>query len=98
FTSVDSQDKPLNGKNSYVLHFDPMDLPPVNGFWSLTMYDDHFFLIENPLNRYSRSSKDDLQYNKDGSLDIYIQNEKPSGDKISNWLPSPKGHFNLMLR
>lgn len=98
FTGVDGQDKPLNGKNSYVLHFDPIDLPPVNGFWSLTMYDDHFFLTENPLNRYSRGSKDDLQYNKDGSLDIYIQNQKPEGDKISNWLPSPKGHFNLMLR
>ena len=62
------------------------------------MYDDQYFFVENPLNRYSISPRQNLKANADGSVDIYIQNESPGADKESNWLPAPKGKFILMLR
>lgn len=97
-TSVDSKGKPLNGKKCYVLHFDKGQLPPAKGFWSLTMYNDQYFFIQNPLNRYSISPRNDLKTNPDGSVDLYLQSDSPGADKESNWLPAPKGQFVLMLR
>ncbi len=98
-TSMDSDGNPINGKNKYVLHFDKDQLPPVKAFWSLTAYNSKDFLIANPLNRFALGDRDDLKYNKDGSLDIYIQSTNPGGDKTSNWLPSTKeGLTNLTLR
>ena len=72
--------------------------PPVSGFWSLTMYDENYFFVDNPLNRYSISARQPLKANADGSIDLLIQNESPGADKESNWLPAPKGKFILMMR
>ena len=94
----DENDEVLNGVNNYVLHLNKEDLPPVNAFWSLTMYDENSYLVPNEANKYTIRDRDALTFNADGSLDIYIQSEKPSDDKISNWLPSPKTKFNLTLR
>lgn len=87
-----------SGKKNYVMHFTKGQLPPVNGFWSLTMYDQNYFFVANPLNRYSISARQNLKANADGSVDLYIQNKSPGADKESNWLPAPKGQFILMLR
>lgn len=95
---VDSEGKPFDGANRYVIHFDKNKTPPANGFWSLTMYDDQFFFVNNPLNRYTLSPRNALNYNSDGSLDLYIQANSPGLDKEANWLPAPKGKFVLMLR
>jgi hypothetical protein len=86
------------GEKNYVMHFDKGQLPPVKGFWSLTMYDGEYFFVENPLNRYSISPRQDLKHNPDGSVDLYIQHASPGADKESNWLPAPKDKFILMLR
>ncbi len=87
-----------DGANKYVLHFDHDQLPPVKGFWSLTMYDDQYFFVANGLSRFSISPRDPLIFNADGSLDLLIQAENPGGNKQVNWLPAPKGPFILMLR
>ncbi len=87
-----------DGKNKYVIRFAQGQLPPVKGFWSITMYDADFFFVANPINRYSISARQKLKANADGSIDLYIQNESPGADKESNWLPAPKGKFQLMLR
>ncbi len=97
-TSVDSNGKQLNGVNHYLIHFAKGQMPPVRGFWSLTMYDPQYFFVANPLNRYRVNSSTSFKYNADGSLDIYIQNDDPGSDKESNWLPAPAGNFNLMFR
>ena len=73
-------------------------LPPVSGFWSVTMYDPKYFFVANPINRYSISPRQNLKTNADGSTDLYIQNQSPGADKESNWLPAPTGKFILMLR
>jgi hypothetical protein len=95
---VDAEGRPYNGAEKYVMHFDKGQAPPANGFWSLTMYDAQFFFVENPLNKYTVSPRNNLTYNSDGSLDIYIQSESPGTDKEANWLPAPKSKFILMLR
>ncbi|HTO32270.1 MAG TPA: DUF1254 domain-containing protein [Pararhizobium sp.] len=87
-----------NGSEKYVVNFPKGQLPPVNGFWSITMYDAGYFFVENPLNRYSISQRQDLKPNPDGSTTIYIQHESPGADKESNWLPAPKDKFILMMR
>ncbi len=98
-TSRDSEGNPIDGKSKYVLHFDKEQIPPVNAFWSLTAYNSKDFLVENPIDRFALGDRDNLTYNEDGSLDIYIQNTDPGGDKTSNWLPSTKeGLTNLTLR
>ncbi|MFO1105890.1 MAG: DUF1254 domain-containing protein [Amaricoccus sp.] len=86
------------GSEKYVLTFPAGQLPPVNGFWSLTMYDENYFFVANPLNRYSISPRQDLKANKDGSVTLYLQHESPGADKEANWLPAPAGRFLLMLR
>ena len=87
-----------DGKKKYVMHFPKGELPPVEGFWSLTMYDAGYFFVANPLNRYTLSQRDALKANADGSVDLYIQHASPGADKESNWLPAPAGKFVLMLR
>jgi hypothetical protein len=95
----DAEGRPYDGVNKYMIHFDKSQpFPPVNGFWSLTMYDAGYFFVNNPLNRYTLSSRNKFKTNQDGSVDLYIQNESPGKDKESNWLPAPKGKFILMLR
>jgi hypothetical protein len=94
----DESGKPLDGANKYMLHFDKGATPPVNAFWSITLYDSEGFQVANPLNRFNLSSWMPLNYNADGSLDLYFQNESPGKDKEANWLPAPKGAFNLLMR
>ncbi|MCA1440437.1 DUF1254 domain-containing protein [Ensifer sp. IC4062] len=86
------------GSNKYVLTFPKGQLPPVRGFWSITMYNDQYFFVDNPINRYSISARQDLKANADGSTTIYIQNESPGPEKEANWLPAPKDKFYLMMR
>lgn len=97
-SEVDAEGKPYDGATKYVMHFAKGQTPPVRGFWSLTMYDGQYFFVPNPLNRYTLSSRFKFNYNKDGSLDFYIQKESPGKDKEANWLPAPDGKFILMLR
>ncbi|MDR6759489.1 hypothetical protein J2Y48_004805 [Mycoplana sp. BE70] len=87
-----------DGSNDYVLTFKKGQLPPVKGFWSITMYDENYFFVDNPINRYSISARQDLKVNPDGSVDILIQNNSPGANKESNWLPAPNGKFYLMMR
>ncbi|MGH8346489.1 MAG: DUF1254 domain-containing protein [Pseudomonas sp.] len=94
----DSNGKPLDGANKYVLHFDKGETPPVNAFWSITLYDPEGFQIANSLNRFAVSSWMPFKDNADGSLDLYFQNESPGKDLEANWLPAPKGPFNLTMR
>jgi hypothetical protein len=80
------------------MHFDKGRTPPADGFWSLTMYDAQFFFVPNKLDKYTVSPRNDLKYNADGSLDLYVQHAPPGTDKEANWLPAPDGKFILMLR
>ncbi|HEX2951032.1 MAG TPA: DUF1254 domain-containing protein [Armatimonadota bacterium] len=98
FTSVDSTGQPLSGINRYVIHFPKGQTPPVNGFWSITMYDPEYYFVANPLKKYTVSPRNTLVYNPDGSLDIYIQHQSPGTAKEANWLPAPTGNFILMMR
>lgn len=97
-SKADAEGQKYNGANKYVVRFPKGHLPPVEGFWSLTMYDGQYFFVNNPLNRYSISQRQDLKTNPDGSTDLYIQKDSPGKDKESNWLPAPPGDFILMLR
>jgi hypothetical protein len=96
---TDSQDQNLTGANKYVIHFDKGQTPPVNAFWSLTIYNNASYLVDNPIDRYAIGDRTPgLKYDEDGSLDIYIQHDSPGPDKESNWLPAPAGDFSLNLR
>ncbi len=97
-SEVDGDGKPYSGSNKYVMHLEKGQMPPVNGFWSLTMYDADYFFVKNPLNRYTLSARNKLKRNADGSVDLFLQHESPNKDKVSNWLPAPAGKFILMLR
>jgi hypothetical protein len=97
-SEVAADGQPYDGARKYVMHFPKGQAPPVNGFWSLTMYNAEYFFVDNPLNRYTVSPRDALKYNADGSLDLYLQHEDPGPGKTSNWLPAPKGRFILMMR
>lgn len=97
-TISDSTGQRLSGQNIYNVHFEKDQIPPVNAFWSLTMYNKNGFLVKNLINRYALGDRDDLKFNPDGSLDILIQNKLPDSEKISNWLPAPKDNFALTLR
>jgi hypothetical protein len=94
----DADGKPLTGANKYVLHFAKTEIPPVDAFWSVTLYDKDGFPTANALNRNAIGDRDELKYNTDGSLDIYFQHDSPGKDKESNWLPAPTGDFNLTMR
>jgi hypothetical protein len=97
-SEVDGDGKLYDGANKYVMHFPKGQTPPAKGFWSLTMYNADYFFVENPLNRYTLSPRNELKFNDDGSLDLYIQKDSPGKEKESNWLPAPPAKFNLMLR
>jgi hypothetical protein len=94
----DDTGKPLDGANKYTLHFDQGAMPPVDAFWSVTLYDSDGFQVANALNRFAVSSWMPFKYNPDGSLDLYFQNDNPGPKKEANWLPAPKGPFNLTMR
>lgn len=100
-TTLDENGNALDGsKHNYTLHFSKDRLPPVKAFWSLSMYKlPEQLFTENSINRYVISSATEgLKYNTDGSLDIYIQKDKPSAEKLSNWLPAYNGEFSLQAR
>jgi hypothetical protein len=91
--------KPLTGANNYTVTFAAGELPPVKGFWSLTVYDEYHFFAPNPVNRFSVGTKNrDLVRDPDGSLTIYVQHEPPEGEMAMNWLPAPADDFALFLR
>jgi hypothetical protein len=89
---------PLDGHNKYFIHFAKGELPPVNEFWSVTVYDLQGFTVPNPTNRYTLGDRSNLKLNADGSLDIYLQSENPGADKETNWLPTPAQPFSLHAR
>ena len=78
--------------------FEKDELPPVYAFWSITMYDKDGFQSANPINRFAIGDRDELKFNGDGSLDIYMQNELPGAEKELNWLPAPKGPLGVTMR
>jgi hypothetical protein len=99
YTDNSSAGKKLVGENNYRITFAKGELPPVNGFWSMTLYNEHHFFHPNELKRYSLGTKNKgLKYNGDGSLILYTGNKSPGADKESNWLPAPKGEFSLYIR
>ena len=97
---TDADGQPFSSDYRYVLHFDKDQIPPARAFWSLTMYNEHQLLADNPINRYALGPHSDkLTFNPDGSLDLYIQRDSPGKDKESNWLPAPmSGPFTMNLR
>jgi hypothetical protein len=99
--SVDADGQKLDGGKRYTLRFGPGELPPVNAFWSLTMYElPASLLVANPLNRYLLNSPMLPQFKKDGDggLTLLVQNESPGKDREANWLPAPKGPFVMYMR
>lgn len=94
----DADGKPLDGKFDYVLHFGKEDLPPVDAFWSVTMYDAEGFQAANELDRFAIGDRDALKYNADGSLDLYLQHASPGAYKVSNWLPAPSCPLGVTMR
>jgi hypothetical protein len=97
-TFVDAEGDPLHGAHRYILHFDSGQTPPVNAFWSITMYNPESFFVDNPLGRYAINSWMPLKRNENGSIDIYLQHDAPGKQQMPNWLPAPSGGFNVTLR
>jgi hypothetical protein len=101
FLSSDSAGAPLSGANNYTVRFPPGQLPPVNAFWSLTMYAmPQSLLVANPIERYLINSAmlPDLAADRDGGYSFLVQNRSPGPDRETNWLPSPPGPFVMILR
>jgi hypothetical protein len=100
YTTVDAQGQTLNGANKYTLTFAKGQTPPVNAFWSITMYmiDQGWWFVPNPLNKFTVSPRNNLKANADGSITLYFQKDSPGKDKESNWLPAPAGEFIPMMR
>ena len=88
--------RPLTGERRYALHFDRAHLPPARAVWSLTLYSPDHYLVPNALGRYTLRDTN-LKRNADGSIDVAIQHDAPSGDQ-TNWLPAPAGPFVVTLR
>jgi hypothetical protein len=97
-TKVDTDGATLVGTNSYVVHFAKGETPPVDGFWSITMYDSEYYFYPNAVNKLTVSLRDRPTFNADGSLDLYFSHEKPANAAQANWLPAPAGQFILMMR
>jgi hypothetical protein len=96
---TDSEDRPLSGENNYTIHFEPGQTPPVQAFWSITLYNNKTLFVDNPINRYNVGMyTEGLKNNTDGSMDIYIQNVNPGPERESNWLPAPQDSFSLLMR
>jgi len=85
----DAAGQPYDGSNKYVMRFAKGQLPPVSGFWSVTMYNAEYFFVDNPLNRYNLSQRNALKPSPDGSVDLYIQKESPDPDKQRNRIGFP---------
>jgi hypothetical protein len=99
YSDNDASGEPLKGGRSYAITFAAGQEPPVNGFWSLTLYNEHHFFHPNSLKRYSLGTKNKtLKRNGDGSLTLYAGATSPGADRESNWLPAPDGHFSLYIR
>jgi hypothetical protein len=100
YTLIDSKGEKLTGANKYTLTFGKGQTPPVNGFWSITMYqiDQGWWFVPNKLNKFTVSPRNNLKANPDGSITLYFQHESPGKDKEANWLPAPNGEFIPMLR
>jgi hypothetical protein len=97
-TFVDGDGQPLNGASDYVLRFESDELPPVDAFWSLTLYDTHGFQVANTLDRRALGDRDPLRYETDGALELLIQNQSPGSEREANWLPAPREPLALFLR
>lgn len=100
-TALDSAGQALTGADRYTYHFASGQLPPVNAFWSLTMYElPQSLLVANPMNRYLINSpmESSLIKDPDGGITLYLQNQSPGADKEANWLPAPAGPFQVVLR
>lgn len=98
---VDAAGEPLDGASSYTLRFAPGQEPPVNSFWSITIYEQPAsLLVANPINRYLLNSTmiDSFVRDADGGLTLYLQNVSPGGDKEANWLPAPAAPFSVIMR
>jgi len=99
YRDLDSRGQQLVGRNLYTVTFPKGQIPPVKGFWSLTLYNEHHLFHPNALNRFSLGTKSKtLKYNPDGSLTLYFGVTSPGKDKETNWLPAPEGTFSLYLR
>jgi hypothetical protein len=101
YQDLDENGDRLNGRNRYTVTFAAGQIPPVEGFWSLTLYNRYHFFQPNDINRYSVATKNkDLVTSSDGSLTIYVQPEGPTNSgQRANWLPSPRdGDFSLYIR
>jgi hypothetical protein len=97
-SEADSDGQPYTGAKKYTIRFAKGTMPPAKAFWSITMYNDDYFFVENPLDRYTVSSRSEFKANKDGSIDVYVQHQSPGKELESNWLPAPEGKFVLMMR
>ena len=99
FSDADSEGAQLEGAHQYAITFAAGELPPVNGFWSLTLYDEHHLFALNELGRYSLGTKNkDLVFDEDGSLTLYAGAAAPDPTREANWLPAPAGAFSLYIR
>ncbi len=99
YQDLDAGGARLNGNNQYTVTFGKGLLPPVKGFWSLTLYNKFHFFHANELRRYSLGTKNKtLQYGPDGSLTLYVSATPPPRDEVSNWLPAPKDDLSLYIR
>ena len=99
YTDFDSGGTRLNGANRYTVTFPAGGVPPVNGFWSLTLYNKEHLFEPNPLNRFSLGAKSRaMKPNADGSLTLHFQNGSPGADRETNWVPAPRDEFSLYLR
>jgi hypothetical protein len=100
YQDLDNEGLRLNGSGQYTITFTKEQTPPVYGFWSLTLYNEHHFFAPNEINRYSVGTKNkDLKTNADGSLTIYVQADPPPKEQLTNWLPAPKdADFSLYCR
>jgi len=98
-TRKDGDNETLNGSKNYSIRFPKEKEPPVDAFWSITMYNEGNFFVENEIDRYAIGNRTaGLKTAADGSLTIYVQRDAPSGDAKSNWLPAPQGDFRLSMR
>lgn len=94
----DDTNQPLHGSSSYLVRFEPDQLPPVDAFWSITVYDEHGYQVANELDRFALGDRDALEYDQDGSLEIVLSHEPPRVHSMRNWLPVPEAPFALTMR
>jgi hypothetical protein len=96
--AVDSDGKPLDGSNDYVMHFTRKAVPPARAYWTITAYTPDGALVPGRLPHHSIDSHDRLRRNRDGSFDIYVSSKSPGRARAANWLPAPEGPFQLVMR